>query len=154
MAFRVPDVENKIPLKNFSSTAPNSGSPSPQSSNTSLFSNFQLETSSIFSAFIINLPSASFLCMRSDSTTHSNIHRTCCQSFISTFTSIPHSFIFLTRPLAKKWCLPDLQRFHPWPLSLHLQQRTGDELVLHICGYDMLHLCIGHVWLLRNFIQE
>ncbi len=86
MAFCTPDVENKIPLKNFSGTAPNLGSPSPPSSNTSLFFNYQVETNFIFSAFIINLPSALFLHMWSDSTTRSNIHRTCCRYFIRTFT--------------------------------------------------------------------
>ncbi len=78
MAFCAPDVENKIPLKNFSGTAPNSGSLSPPSSYTSLFSYFQLETNSIFSAFVINLPSALILRMWSDSTTCFNIRRICC----------------------------------------------------------------------------
>ncbi len=153
-ALHAPDFKNKIPLKNFSGTDPNSGSPSPPSSNTSLFSYFQLETNSIFSAFIINLLSALFLCMWSDSTTGSNIRRTCCQSFISTFTSIPHSFIFLTRPLARKTFCRISKDFIPGHFPCILQQRTGDELFLHIRGYNMLDLRIGHVWLLRNFTQE
>ncbi len=79
------DVENIIPLKNFSDTAPNSGYPSPQPSNKSLFVNFHLVINSIFSPFDINLPSALFFLIWSDSTTRSNICRTSCQSFIITW---------------------------------------------------------------------